>query len=275
MYTEDINSANIAYYLNGKLVKSGKGLTSFSFKAGNAGVTTNLSISIQLQRGGSFVKELSITPAGLKILYEALSYTPPFYKGRALFAPQGFVKLEAVPQFSASSNSLNNNSNLVYTWTIDGEVRQSLGGYGKNTAVIRGSVLGLSTEVEVTATDPITNVTAEGFTTLDPYDPYIVFYENSPLYGVVFERALGGSIILSNEETNIFAAPFNVSKEDLNNVKYSWRINGISAEGISGRSAIFRKPEGVTGESNISLDIESTAKPLQSGSGSFSISYQK
>ncbi len=275
MYTEDLNSADIAFFLDGSLKKSGKGLKNFSFTAPKAGRSITLSVKVALQSGASFTKEITVTPAGVEILLEALSYTPPFYKGRALPAPQGFVKLLAVPHFSASVNSMSNNSSLVYEWTIDGNVRQDLGGFGKNTAVVKGSLLGLSQEVEVTATDPSTNVTAQGSTAINPYDPAIVFYDNSPLYGIVFERALVGSVDLKNEEATVLAAPFNVSKENLNSLNYSWRVNGQSAEGVLGKSAIFRRPDGVSGSSNLSLEIANPAKPLQYGKNSLYINFQK
>lgn len=273
MYSANIDTANISWYLDGILAQKGKGLKNFSFKAPDAGKSRKLNISVVLQSGTSFTKTLTIKPVGLDILWQADSYTPPFYKGKALFPPQGYIKIYALPDFSASLDSTNPSSNLVYKWTINGEVADYLSGYGKNFATVQGPILGKPMDIDITATDPATSVTAESELTINPTDPHIVFYENSPLYGMVFEKALDTNISLANQEIDILAAPFNMSTDNLNSIQYSWRINGQNQPDIAGRSAIFRKPDNVSGSSNVSLEIKNPSKPLQLTDESFSIQF--
>ena len=44
LYTGDLNSADITWYLNGKVVLEGKGETRYSFKTGNAGEENKIDI---------------------------------------------------------------------------------------------------------------------------------------------------------------------------------------------------------------------------------------
>ena len=264
MYTENLDSADITWLLGGSVVQKGKGLRDFSFITPESGKSTNLVVNITLQSGVSFQKTVPIKSNDLDILWEANSYTPPFYRGKALFPPQGQVKLYA----------LSDRQNLIYKWTINGEVRQELGGYNRNMAIVAGPILGTGMGIEVLATDSVSpDLVLEKSIFIAPTNPSILFYENSPLYGMVFEKSIV-NIPLKGEEVSILAVPYNVSKENMSGLNYMWKINGVLATGIAGHSATFRKPEGIRGRSLISLDIENMVKPLQSVENSFSINFE-
>ena len=129
MYTEKLDSSDISYYLNGKLEKSAKGLKNFSFTVGESSKTSSLEIVIKLHNGTSFSKILGVTPAGVDILWQADSYVPPFYRGKALYGPQSMLQLLANPSFG--------NNNLIYKWSVDGEAFPGISGYGKNAVSIK------------------------------------------------------------------------------------------------------------------------------------------
>ncbi len=264
MYSASIDTADISWYVDGKLIQNSKGLKSFSFTAPEAGKTTNLNIRVTLQNGSSFEKSIAVRPLKLDLMWEANSYTPPFYKGKALFPPQGQIKVVA----------LTDSSNMVYKWMVNGNVQQSLGGFGKNTAVISGPILGKAMEIEVEATNSTTGAVARNSIFISPTNPSITFYENSPLYGVIFSRALS-NISLTAEEASIVAVPYNVSRDNVNNASYTWRVNGVVVEGVAGRTAVFRKPEGASGRSVVSFKVQNDRRPLQLTEGSFSINFSQ
>lgn len=262
MYTENLDISTISWFLDGKLVQKGKGLVTYEFKAPASGKSATLKVSVLLQNGKTFEKSVSLKPLEMDLVWEANSYTPPFYKGKALLPPQGQVKVLAI----VDSN------NLVFKWTVNGNVRQDLGGLNKKSAVITAPLLGTDIEVEVLAMDPITSKVASKEIIIRAVDPKIYFYEVSPLYGILFNKPLSEIGILQ-EEINILAVPLNIGMEAFSSLKYRWMVNGASAEESSSRSAIFRKPEGVKGSSRVSLQIESELKPLQSTDSAFSIKY--
>jgi hypothetical protein len=124
-------------------------------------------------------------------------------------------------------------------------VYENQSGYGKNTIVLNGSILGREDQVEVLVRDPINNLFATSFVTIVPLEPNIVFYENSAYYGHLFESAIPGIFDLKTGEVQILAAPYYFSKEVAGKIKYDWRLNGASVPELSkSRTAIFKRPEG-------------------------------
>lgn len=274
LYTDNLNAAEITWYKDGKVVLSGRGETRYSFKLGKAGEETVIEVRIKLLSGTYFNKRIALNPAGLDLIWEANSYVPPFYQGKALQARQGSVKVIAMPNFVKNGKQVPA-QNLIYEWGNGVESYQSQSGYGKNVLILNSSILGRSEEVEVLITDPINGIATDGFLTLQPVDPEILFYENSPYYGHLLERAVG-SIELKSAEAQILAAPYYFSREDLGRLEYNWRLNGQSIPNLSGsRTAIFKKPEGERGSSNILLDIVNNNRILQQADANLMMNFEK
>jgi hypothetical protein len=274
MYTEDLNSATITWHKDGKSVLSGKGEARYSFKAGAAGEETSIEIVVKLLNGNSFSKSFRLNPASVDLVWEADTYVPPFYKGKALHSRQGALKIVAMPEF-VKNRARVSPSNLVYQWSNGLEGYQGQSGYGKSTLVINGSILGKTERVEVTVTDPTDGITTVGYLDIPPIDPEIVFYENNPYYGYLFNSAIASIFNLDGDEVQIFAAPYFFSKES-GSLKYNWRLNGQSIPSlIDSRTAIFRKPEGESGQSNIFLSAENSSRILQQADKSLTINFEE
>lgn len=273
LYTDDLNSANIAWYKDGKLVLNGKGQTKYSFRLGNVGEETDLEIRVNLLSGASFSKTFTLNPASVDLVSEANSYVPPFYKGKALPARQGSSKIVAMPEFVKNGKKISP-QNLIYEWSNGVDAYQSQSGYGKNVLILNGSVLGKEDEVEVLVTDPTNNLVADSFINIVPTDPEIVFYENNPYYGHLFDLAVKNTFDLKTGEVQILAAPYYFSKEREGLLKYDWRLNGETVPNLVGsRTAIFKKPEGQSGVSNISLSIENLNRVLQQADAGLMIKF--
>jgi len=65
LYTDDLNSADISWYQNGKNVLSGKGETKYNFKTGNIGEETKIDIVIKLLAVAHLQKALLSLQPGL------------------------------------------------------------------------------------------------------------------------------------------------------------------------------------------------------------------
>lgn len=275
LYTDDLNSADISWYQNGKNVLSGKGETKYNFKTGNIGEETKIDIVIKLLSGSSFTKSFTLTPAGVDLVWEAESYVPPFYKGKALHSRQGVIKIVATPDFVKNGKRILP-QNLVYEWSNDVEAYQSQSGYGKNVIVLNGSILGKNESIEVLVKDPINNLVAQKFIDISPVNTEIIFYENSPYYGHIFDSAVTNTFNLKTEEIEVLATPYYFTKSDNGLLKYEWRLNGQSVPNLFGsRTAVFRKPENSGGRSNISLRIENQNRILQQADGKLTINFEK
>jgi hypothetical protein len=274
LYTADLNSAVITWYKDGKKMLSGKGEVKYSFKTGAAGKETKIEIDLTLADGTSFSKTLTFNPASVDIIWEANSYVPPFYKGKALHPKQGFLKVVAMPEFVKNGLRISP-QNLIYEWSNTVKSYQNESGYGKNTLTLSGSLLGKSEDIRVTVKDPSSNMTVENSIKINPTEPEIVFYENNPYYGHLFNLGLSKNFVLKTEEIQVLAAPYYFTKDT--NIKYDWRLNNNSVPNLSGSmTAIFRKPEDKTsGQSSISLQVENPIRVLQQASANLIMSFNK
>lgn len=273
MFTENLDSSNIVWIKNGETVLSGRGQKSYSFVMGKVGEETNIEIQITLMNGVSFSRKMSFNPASVDILWEAQSYTHPFYKGKALHPKQGLLKLIAMPEFYKDGKKIPEKE-LIYEWRNGLSAIQNQSGYGKDTAWISGSLLGRDERIEVIVTDPVNGITANAFLNISPIEPELIFYENNPFYGHLFDNAIKSSHQLKGEELQIYASPLYLSSEDFFSVNFDWKLNGKSITNLRGsNTAIFRKPE-TAGRSNVSLNIENSKKILQFATKSVSINFE-
>jgi len=275
LYTDDLNSASISWYKDGKLALTGKGETKYSFRAGPAGQEAKIEIRVKLLSGTSFSKSFSLNPAGVDLVWEANSYVPPFYEGRALHPRQGSLKVVAVPEFIKNGRRISP-QNLIYQWSNGIDVYQDQSGYGKNVVMVDGSLLGRQEDIEVLVTDPADNLAAQGSVYITPVDPEIVFYEIDPYYGHMFDTALANSFDLKTDEVQILAAPFYFTRESGGALRYQWTLNGEALPDLAGSmTAIFRKPKDQTGQSSISLQIIDANRILQEASNNLTMNFSK
>lgn len=274
IYTADLDSATITWYKNGKKVLQGRGETTYSFQAGPAGEEIRMEVAITLISGEYFNKYFTLNPTSIDLVWEADSYVPPFYKGKALHPYQGTLKIVAMPEFVKNGRRVSP-ANLIYKWSNDVMAYQNQSGYGKNVLVLNGSLLGRSERIYITVTDPVSNMAASSFMEITPSDPEILFYENNPYYGPIFESAMPRVFDLNREEVQVMVSPFHFTNERDGALKYSWRLNNQTISGLAGsRTAIFRRPEGSAGRSAISLQVENGNHILQQASAGFTINFE-
>jgi len=274
LYTGDLNSADITWYKNDEKVLSGKGEIRYNFRAGNVGEEAKIKIQIKLLSGVSFSKTFTLNPASVDIVWEADSYVPPFYRGKALHPKQGALRVIAMPEFVKNGNKISA-KNLVYEWSNGLDVYQDQSGYGKNVVFLNGSLLGRTENIKVLVTDPVNNLVAEGFVDIKPIDPEIVFYENNPYYGHLFNSAIINTFNLKTDEVQILSAPYYFTRESIGSLTYEWRLNNQTIPNLSSsRTAIFRKPEDEDGKSIIGLRVENLNRILQQADNKLIMSFE-
>ncbi|MFZ2523593.1 MAG: hypothetical protein WAW92_04380, partial [Minisyncoccia bacterium] len=140
-YITDINSANISWTLNGQIKASGLGIKTFDFMTGSLNSESNLIVTIQTREGFVLTKTAKIRPLDVDLLWQADSYVPPFYKGKAMFSHENQITFVAIPHILNSAGQEVNPKNLIYKWTKDSIVMDSQSGYGKNTVTITGALI--------------------------------------------------------------------------------------------------------------------------------------
>ncbi len=272
-YLSDLNKATISWSVNGKILDSGIGKTSFSFKNGVSGETTRLRISIVTNTGENITKELTFNPVGVTIIWEADTYTPPFYKGKPLLTAQARVRVVAIPDMANSKNSLDS-SKLVFVWEKDGSAVQESSGYGKNSFSFTGPKPYGETNVRVKVSSLNDSINSEIRISLPLSRPVILFYENSPLLGTSYNRPLDTSLTLTKKELTVTAEPYFFSNESEGGqrINYSWSLNGDRVS-TTGRTITLRNEDGSTGASLLALSMRNTKLLFQSANKSLTVNF--
>lgn len=275
-HSTNLDKANISWSVNSQEMSRGIGKKSFSFKSGNMGVSTVLSVIIDTIDGQSISKTITITPTDVDMLWEASdAYTPPFYRGKTLAPSQGMFKVVAMPSITNQSGKVGI-SNLSYTWTKDDENQSSSSGWGKNYFTFQNSYLDKGNIVEVKVSDISGSTNASGKITLQTVNPKIFFYENDPQLGVKWETALSDGFVIDLNGKTITAEPYFFSPQNINSssLTFDWFLNGEKIATPKPKNVLSIKPEdGQSGGSTIKVAINNVNTLFQSMEKSISVGF--
>lgn len=221
----NLPNATISWLVNGKQVRKGLGETKIPVTMGPAGTRTSVRITVSVP--GSEVgsqKTLVFVPQELSLTWEADSYVPPLYKGKALPAPGGVVRLIAQPQFRNENGQAIAPENLMYRWKKAGEDIPQ--GNGKGIQTIRTTINNLGkTKFSVEVSSPDGVLRATEILEIEPSNPRIIFYEDRALHGTAYAVPVRASLFLENTETTLRAEPYFFSLP-LEALEFSWFVNG-------------------------------------------------
>ena len=270
----DINRADISWSVNGVTVSSGKGLKTFKFQVGSLGTQTTLEVMLVSSEGTPWTESLTFNPAGVTLLAEAQSYTPPFYRGKAYFSYQGRANITAVPYFIDQNGKQIPPEQLVFKWKEGTQNMTDESGLGKNILNYRGSIpiRAKTISVEVTSLDQ--RYVANASMDITPVQPKTALYEDNPEYGILYNKALANQLNLNASEITVTAVPyfFNASTPDDSNLKYDWNLNGNPVS--NGRSSIvLHNPGGGGGQAILSLQLSNTIDYFQFADASLNIAF--
>ncbi|MCK9344720.1 MAG: hypothetical protein M0P64_01185 [Candidatus Pacebacteria bacterium] len=272
-YLIDLNKASIVWTLNGKVALSGVGEKVFTFTTGNSGETTTLLVSMTANTGEVITKEFSWTPVGVTLFWEADTYTPPFYKGKPLLSYEAKVTVIATPDNTDSKNALSA-GNLVYTWKKKGMTDASVSGYGKNSFSFTGPRPFSTTNASVLVSSVDDAINSEAKVNLSLSTPFILFYENHPLLGTLYNKPFGKGMSLSSKELSISAAPYFFSKEPATTqtMQYNWTTNGRPVQN-EGKNITLRNEKGEVGSAEVSLSVRGLRQTFQTASQNLRIDF--
>jgi hypothetical protein len=170
-YSADLNQAEMTWTYNGKIISEGTGVTQVTVTAPASGSIGNIGVTAS---GGEFqdtTTNLILRPGSVDLLWEGVqSYTPPFYKGRALPTQDGIIRVTAVPTISAPAN-------LSYTWTKNQDAQQDQSGYNKSDLVFQNNDLSPDDEIDVTEASG--SFSGSATVDINPVDPYVAEYFNN------------------------------------------------------------------------------------------------
>lgn len=263
-FSFDIDRSTIVWAVNGKEVKRSVGERSVTFTAGAAGTTARVDLAITTPSGDLVERSLSFPLSGLDVIVEADTYAPPFYRGRSLPTAGAAARLVAIPPGSPN--------NLLFRWENDFEFVQAASGVGRQVFTLRLNEFstGNTYAVEVSSNDATTRARKEiGITYAEPE---IVFYEQNPLRGVVYEHAIASQASLKGKEITVLAEPYFFSSRERegSSLTYDWAFNSNSTE-TRGAALTLRQDVEGEGSADIGLSIQNVNQLLQTASAAFTL----
>jgi hypothetical protein len=277
-YSTDLDRATITWSLNGKQVQRAIGLTRFEFSTGALGTASSIDIVINTVSGKVIRKNVTIRPSEVDLVWETSGYTPPFYKGKAGYVNQGFVTLVAIPNMVGTNGKKLNAKNLVYKWSVDGEVQGSDSGYGKDSYSFRGTIVPKATEVSVEVSSLTDGTRAIASIELDPERPSLLIYQDDPIYGVLYNKAILDTFSMINDEATFVTVPYFFSGKTpgVANLDYIWSMNGADIGGAAKKNKVTLRRSGQVeaGSAQVSVTVENSREILQGAGYDFSISFE-
>jgi len=274
----DVNRSKITWYVDGVMKKSEIGLKEFNTQAGKNGEKTTIKVAVDSPTDGLKETEVFFIPSLVDLVYEFVSYTPPFYKGKALNPNQGVVFVTAVPELIKSTGEKIPSQNIIYSWKKNGQVEQDASGIGKNTFIYNGTVPIREVTIEVAASSLDNEIFASKIINITNYSPKIIFYENSPIYGLMFNKAVKNTVKLLTDEFSVIAIPyfFSVGYTINPDLDYVWNLNGqIVGNQEPKNSFTTRVEKSGSGIANIGLKVSNSNRIFQFTDNNYNINFSK
>lgn len=274
-YVADLSRSSVRWILNGEVALEGVGEKRFTFRTGALGSVARLGITAETRDGRVFNKDLIIRPAEVTLLWQAYSYTPPFYKGKALFPFQGTVAVAAIPFFVTESGEKMDARELVYTWEEDGKVVGSASGYGNSLFAFVGGVPMREKTVSVEVGSEDNTLLASAEIVIQPVAPRLLLFENHPRYGILFNKALTNSFALQGDEVRLSAVPFffEAARRADAALEYLWQANFSPLQGEKAPDIALRRVSGRAGDATVSLEARRAERSFQGDHTQLTVSF--
>lgn len=256
----DVNRASITWILDGKTALKGRGEKIFKFSIGPAGKSITLKAIVAPEGGSQLQKTLTFSNAEVDLLWQAQTLIPVWYQGKALPTMGSKIRISAFPRFFNTASE-----NLVYQWKKNYQPQVSSSGLGKRTFEL---ALPLDDpysreKIEVEVSNLAKTISAKKSIQVEAGGFQLLFYENNPLEGVRFQKALS-NLTLREDSIEIKAEPYFFSSEDKNNLSFEWTINQEKvAPQIAGSVFGLNIAPGITGSFSLETNIKNPKKIIQ------------
>lgn len=201
----------------------------------------------------------------ISLVWQADTYTPPFYQGKALHTGGSSYEVIALPPSGYTTQ------NLVFTWEKDARTLGSLSGRGQNVLSLEGGVVNSVVDIRVIVSTPAGTELGRGRIVLAPQDPRVVLYQRDPARGTLFEHALS-SFSLTDDEITVEAVPYFFS-DTPSTLLHVWRLNSEQLPEEQNFVVTLRRPEEESGQSTLSFSVEHPQKFMQEAQTSATIMF--
>ena len=274
-FSTDLNSASIVWLVDGKNLTQGTGKKSVGLTAPEIGKSITVTAVIKTVEGREVRKIITIKSGGVDLIWESAGFVPPLFRGKSTFVYQNPVKIIAMPHLAGANGVEIDPKTLVYKWKNNDKVLQDQSGYGKQVITIQDDLpRSLQIEVEISNRDGTSK--AAGSMSLEPGDPSLSFYQEDPIYGVLYNLSLINKVRLTNQELSLRAVPYSFNISSASPLTYIWSVNDLERTDLSTNESITLRTKGDSeGSSNIALTVKSAGNILQGARNGVSVLFTK
>lgn len=223
----DIENSTIVWRTDTKAIAQGKGVDTIDITAPSLGQEFPIELDVMEPDGAMHAAQAVIAPAAIDLLVSADSYTPPFYRGRALPSAGTDLIAQAIAHF-VRDGVVVPDSSITYTWKKNGQVLGSMSGRGRSSAVIPIQHLYTVDTITIHAVSSDGTREAETSIRVPSRSPTLDLYEDHPLYGTLYHAALPASASVVENEMSFAAVPYFAQVRHASDplLSYVWRVNG-------------------------------------------------
>ncbi len=266
-YNINLDTANLVWKIGGVVKKSGFGAKIFAFNVGKQNEKMNISVDITTNDGRNFSKNVSLNIADVDLLWEADTYTPELYKGKALLPIRGRVRVVAIPHIFSENGERVSNNNILFTWSEDGRILGSLSGLGRNTLNLRNKPKSKVREIKVSVSNIEKSTKVDRSITIPISQPEILIYEENPFFGTNYNRAISENYKAKRNSLSLIAEPFffSVRGSLSSSIKLVW-MTSSGEELTTDRKIIVSPPEKGQGISRLTVSVKSKINLMENSS---------
>lgn len=275
-YELNLETSSIIWRVDGKEVAGGIGQTTFSFTNGEAGTSQTITVGVTTQGGNTLERTITYTPSIIDLIWEADTYTPPLYQGKALATSESSVNVTAIPTVYDSAGKILTPNDLIFRWERNHTSISSSSGVGKNSIRFLSNKLTASTIITVRIYTLNNTIVGEKTITIPAESPKIIFYEDRPLAGTAYGRILSSLVTMTDNDFTVRAEPYYFSRPQVISgaLQFLWAINrNRVTDTTAGRTLNLKRNPGQEGRAEISLDIANPVSVFQTGHKSFVLQY--
>ena len=265
----DLNSSEISFYKNNKLIQKEYGKKDFSFKTGKIGEKIKIQIKVKKFNEETVEREITIIPAEVFLTYQVLNPYRPFnYQGKSLALSNSALNIYSFTNFKDENGRKIPKEELIFNWYVNFEFERRYSGLGRDVFRIhRLNAHPRETDIRVKVYNKNRIIMAQRDINFSPQRTRVQFYliedESLPFS---FRNIANPSLKTNELDARIYAVPFFMNNV-LRDTRIEWRVNNKRIS--TGRERpleilLFNNPDNLIRESRIFLRIRNQNRILQS-----------
>ena len=268
----DLERHLINWVVDGITIQEEMGGYTFITKAPKLGNTKTITAIVSSKTNWLGEKTTTLKSQLVNIIWEARTYTPPWYKGKALYTHKSAITFTAIPEIILPNGDVVDPSDLFYIWKQNDINLTNHRGVGRQSTTIKIAPGYNKIGVVVETLDG--KYRASNEITVDESDAELILYEYNPLYGLIFNQALKNDYDIKDVEMTFTVIPYFFSTTAANSsfINYFWEMNNKPLD-ILGNTETLRNETSESGDAHLYVKAKHTKNILQSASDEINISF--